>query len=164
MVSLTDFPDDLAMYFIINGARSYVNVLEGLDEFYKGLKEIREGREYVAPEVKKRIDMRGVYPEPTGILTDRQREIIRLAANGFTVEEIAATLGISVRSVGSRKAEIYTAMNVRNGYEAIRAAIYLGIIKPDELYFFGGDYELKPLPDKREKRKMKNGGKNDYQN
>ena len=111
-VSLTDFPDDLAMYFIINGARSYVNVLEGLDEFYKGLNEIREGREYVAPEVQRRIDMRSVYPEPTGILTDRQREIIMLAANGFTVEEIAVTLGISVRSVGSRKAKIYTAMNV----------------------------------------------------
>ena len=154
-VALTDFPDDLAMYFIVNGARSYVNVLEGLEEFYKGLKEIREGREYVSPEVQRRIDMRSCYPEPTGRLTDRQVEIVRLVANGFTGVEIAETLGISERSVDSRKVEIYTAMNVRNGCEAIRAALYLGIIKPDELQFFGRAFELKPLPEKKEKRTEK---------
>ena len=35
VVCTTDFPDDLAMYFIINGARSYVNLLEG-DEGNQG--------------------------------------------------------------------------------------------------------------------------------
>jgi DNA-binding NarL/FixJ family response regulator len=151
-ISLGDFPDDLAMYFIVNGARSYVNIYEGLKEFYKGLKEIREGREYVSPGVRRRIEMRSIYPEPTGRLTGRQVEIARLVANGFTGAEIAETLGISERSVDSRKTEIYTAMNVRNENEVIRAALCFGIIKPEELQFFGRDYELKPLPEKKEKR------------
>jgi len=152
-VSLSCYPDDLAMYFIINGARSYVNLWEGVEQFYKGLNEIREGREYVSPGVQRRIEMRSYYPAQTGILTGRQAEIIRLVANGFTGAEIAGTLNLSKRSVDSRKSEIYTAMNVRNENEAIRAAIHLEIIKPEELHFFGGDYELKPKVDIRHKGK-----------
>jgi DNA-binding CsgD family transcriptional regulator len=93
--------------------------------------------------------MRGYDPYPTGILTDRQIEIVRLVANGFTGAEIADTLHISERSVDSRKSEIYTALNVRNENEVIRAAICLEFIKPEELHFFGRDYELKPLPEKQ---------------
>jgi DNA-binding NarL/FixJ family response regulator len=150
-ISITDFPDDLAMFFIVNGAKSYVNFWEGPEQFRKGMEEIRDGHEYISPEVQKRIDMRSSYPNPTGTLTDRQIEIIRLVANGFTGSEIADTLHISERSVDNRKSEIYTALNVRNENEVIRVASYLGIVKSDELQFFGRNYELKPLPEKQMK-------------
>ena len=155
VVSLSDYPADQAMYCIINGARSYVSFWEGAEQFYRGLEEIREGHEYVSPEVRRRIDMRGYYPYPTGRLTGRQIEIIRLVANGFTGAEIADALYISERSVDSRKSEIYTALNVWNENEVIRAAICLGIIRAEELDFFGRGYELKPLPETKEKRKGK---------
>jgi DNA-binding NarL/FixJ family response regulator len=158
VVSVTDFPDDLAMYFIINGAKSYVNFFEGPEQFYRGLKEIRDGNKYVSPEVLRRIEVRGYDPIPTGILTDRQVEIIRLVANGYTGAEIADTLHISERSVDSRKSEIYTALNVRNENEVIRVAICLGIVKPEELHFFGRDYRLKPLPEKQNGKEKKKKG------
>ena len=150
-ISLTDYPADLAMYFIINGVRSYINYWEGTgpEQFYNGLEIIRRGGEYVSPEVQRRIDMRNIYPNPSGSLTDRQIEIVRLIGNGFTGAEIADTLHMSERSVDNRKTEIYTAMNVRNENEVIRVAIYLGIINPDELIFYGRDYVLKPLPPKQ---------------
>lgn len=150
-VSISGYPDDLAMYFIINGARSYVNYWEGDVQFYKGLEAIRQGREYISPKVQSRIELRNYYPDPTGRLTSRQIEVIRLVANGFTGKEIARTLNISERTADNSKSEIYTAMNVRNENEAIRAALYMGIIKPDELHFYGRDYELKPKVDKKQK-------------
>jgi len=153
VISMTDFPDDLAMYFIVNGARSYVNLWEGIEQFLKGLETIRRGDNFVSPEVQRRIELRTEYPEPSGRLTDRQVEIIKLVANGFTGAEIAETLFISERSVDNRKSEIYMAMNVRNENELIRVAIFLGIIKADELYFYGRDYVLRPLPMKKGKRK-----------
>ena len=85
-------------------------------------------------------------------MTGRQVEIIRLVANGFTGKEIARTLNISERTVDNSKSEIYTAMNVRNENEAIRVAIYLGIIKAEELHFFGRDYELKPKVNKKQRK------------
>ena len=148
VITLTDFPADLAMFFILNGAKSYIDYWEGQgpEPFYKGLDEIREGREYISPEVQRRIEMRSDYPDPSGILTKKQIEIIRLIANGFTGAEIADTLHMSERSVDNRKSEIYKALNVRNENEVIRVALCLGLIKPEELHFFSRNYELKPLP------------------
>ena len=156
-VSVTDFPDDLAMYFIVNGARSYVNFWEGEEEFFKGMKEIREGRGYVSPEVQRRIDMRSVSPDPSGKLSDRQIEIIRLVANGYSGAEIADTLHISKGTVDNSKSEIYTAMNVRNENEVVRVAIHQGIIKPEELHFFPRDYELRPKPGNVKEKKDERG-------
>jgi len=148
-ISITDFPDDLAMYFIINGVRSYVNFWDGEEQFYKGLEEIREGREFISAEVQRRIDLRNEYPRPSGRLTDRQIEILRLVANGYSGEEICDVLYISHGTVENSKSDIYAALNVRNENEAIRAAIFLDIIKPDELIFFARNYVLKPRPQKK---------------
>ena len=157
VVSIYEYPADRAMYCIANGAKSYASFWEGAEEFYKGLKEIRDGHKYVSPEVRRRIEMRSCDPNPTGTLSDRQTEIVRLVGNGFTGAEIADTLHISERSVDNRKSEIYTILNVRNENELIRVAIYLGIIKPEELNFYGRDYELKPLPDKQKGKKKTKG-------
>jgi len=158
VVSVCDYPADRAMYCIANGARSYASFWEGAEEFRKGLEEIREGHRYVSPEVQRRIETRSYEPNPTGTLSDRQIEILRLFCNGFTGAEIADTLHISERSVDNRKSEIYTILNVRNENEAIHVAIYLGIVKPEELNFFGRDYELKPLPERQKGKKKTKGG------
>ena len=150
-VSITDFPDDLAMYFIVNGARSYVNFWEGPEQFYRGMEMIRNGREYVSPEVQRRFDMRDVSPKPLGNLTDRQVEVIRLIANGFTGVEIANVLYTSKNTIDNYKSDIYAALNVRNENEVIRVAIFLGIIKPEELNFYGGNYVLRPKPAKNQR-------------
>jgi DNA-binding NarL/FixJ family response regulator len=113
--------------------------------------KIRDGREFVSEAVQRRLDMRSYYPEPSGSLTNRQIEITRLIANGFTGLEICKVLGISERSVDTRKNEIYKALNVRNENEVIRVAIYLGIIDPYELNFFCINYVLKPLPTKNQR-------------
>jgi hypothetical protein len=39
------------MYFILNGVNAYVTSFEGVDEWYKGLEEVRKGREYISPVV-----------------------------------------------------------------------------------------------------------------
>jgi DNA-binding NarL/FixJ family response regulator len=152
-LSVCDFPDDLAMYFIINGVKSYVNFWDGPEQFYSGLEEIRKGHEFISTNVQRRIDMRTYYPTESGKLTPRQIEIIRLVANGFTAAEIADTLHMSERSVDTRKKEIYTALNVRNENEVIRIVIYMGIINPEELDFFPNNYVLKPLPAKQGARR-----------
>jgi hypothetical protein len=69
-------------------------------------------------------------------------------ANGFRGNEIADVLHISARTVDTHKTDIFAALNVRNENEIIRVAIYLGIIDPQELNFFGRDYVLGPKPQK----------------
>jgi DNA-binding NarL/FixJ family response regulator len=149
-------PDDLAMWFIYNGVKSYINFLDGPDEFYNGLKKVREGKEYISPGVIERMNMRQENGKPAGNITGRQMEIIRLLCNGFAGHEICDVLAISEATLYVQKSKVYTNLNVRNENELIRVALRFGWITIDELRFFGREYTLNPLPEKKaEQRKRK---------
>jgi DNA-binding NarL/FixJ family response regulator len=139
-------PADLAMWFIINGVKSYINLFEGIDEFYKGITKVREGGVYISPQVIERIELRRELPEPAGNNTPRLREIIRLICNGFKGTEICDELHISEHTLYVHKRNLYTYLNVRNENELIRAAIALKWVDPNELNFYGRYYALNPLP------------------
>jgi DNA-binding NarL/FixJ family response regulator len=148
-VSLAAYPADLAMGLVINGAKSYVNFVDGADQFYFGLNIIREGKKYISPIVEERMENRDVLPRPSRELNERQVEILRLLCNGFTTLEIADVLHLSVRTIKFHKSELYNNLKIRNENELIRVALYLGFIKVDELDFYGGKYELSPKPKKK---------------
>jgi DNA-binding NarL/FixJ family response regulator len=147
-ISIIDFPDELGMAFIKNGAKSYVNMSEGKNEFTNGLEMIKNGEQYISPGVQKCIAARSVNLVPSSDLTDRQLEVTRLICNGFTETEIADTLRICRKTVNKHKQELFTSLNVRNENELIRVAIYMGYINTNELSFYGRNYVIKPLPEK----------------
>jgi DNA-binding NarL/FixJ family response regulator len=152
-VSISGYPADLAMGLVINGVKSYVNYVDGIEQFYKGLNLIKKGEKYVSPLVEERMETRSELPRPSQELTERQIEVMRLLCNGFTTFEIADVLHLSKRTVKFHKSELYNNLKIRNENELIRVALYLGFIKVDELDFYGGGYELSPKPDKRKTNK-----------
>ena len=148
-VSIHDYPADLGMKFIINGINSYVNYYDGSDCFYEGLDNLRQGEKYISPSVQERIDIRQTLPSPADELSERELEVLRLLCNGFTSTEVAAELCISNRTVDFHKAELFNNLGARNESELIRIALYLGIVKIDELDFYGRNFILTPWPAKK---------------
>jgi DNA-binding NarL/FixJ family response regulator len=142
-VSIYDYPADLGMKFISNGINSYVNYFDGKTEFFKGLDSLRNGKKFIASSVQERIDEKGELPPPELDIGDRAAEVLRLLCNGFTTEEIADELYISMRTVKYHKTELYSCFGTRNENELIRVALYLGLIKIDELDFYGRNFELR---------------------
>jgi len=143
-VSISDYPADLAMKLVINGINSYVNYFDGTSEFYRGLDCMREGKHFVSSSVQERMEMRRELPTAANELTERQTEVLRLLCNGFNTFEIADELCISRRTVEFHKTELFNNFGTRNENELIRVALYLGLIKVDELDFYGGRYTLRP--------------------
>jgi DNA-binding NarL/FixJ family response regulator len=141
-----EYPPELAMYFILNGVNSYVTTFEGLDEWYKGLKEVSNGKEFVSAEVVRCIDKRGEKPMPAKI-TDRHKEIIRLFCNGWKELEIAETLHIHRNTVIHHKTDILTSLNCRSVIELIHVALITGIVTLEELCFRHRDIVLNPQPE-----------------
>ena len=137
------YPPGLSAQFIAYGVNSCVCYIDGHEQFYQGLKRIRDGYSFVSLSVQKRLEAYDEYPKLVRGLTKRETEIIRFLCNGFTTLEIAKTLHISEYTVYNHKTSIYKKLNVRNENELIRVALYLGIIEIDELNFFGGDYGSK---------------------
>jgi len=151
VVSLEKYPADLAMGMIVNGITSYVNFFDGVDQFFTGLNLIKEGKKYISPVVEERMMRRNELPKPSQELTERQITVLRHICNGFTTLEIADVMHLSKRTVKFHTSELYNNLKIRNEKELIRVAMYLGLIKNDQLDFYGGRYELSPKPMKREK-------------
>jgi len=61
-------------------------------------------------------------------LTPRQREVLRLIAQGHTMKEIAALLGISTRTAESHKYEMMDALGIQTTAELVQYAMKLGLI------------------------------------
>jgi DNA-binding NarL/FixJ family response regulator len=61
-------------------------------------------------------------------LTPRQREVLRLIAQGRTMKEIAAQLGISTRTAESHKYEMMEGLGIETTAELVQYAVQLGLI------------------------------------
>jgi DNA-binding NarL/FixJ family response regulator len=151
-LSIGDYPADLAMYFILNGAMSYFNFFESIENFYKGLEYIKRGKTYISPYVIERIEMRKEYPLPARVLSKLLIEVVRCICNGFNKTEIADNLAISERTVENHRKEIYRSLNVRGGEALIKTALQIGFVTQDELAFYHPNYCCAPLPDKKRKK------------
>jgi len=142
-----EYPADLGMYFKVNGAKAYITSFDGLEQFYFGLNEVRNGREYLSPSAQERLHIREEYPMPSEIITKRRLEVLRCVCNGFSDEEAADNLAVSKRTISNEKYIMFNSLKLRNEKELIRVAIHMKWIDPDELVFYGRDYVLKPVPD-----------------
>jgi DNA-binding NarL/FixJ family response regulator len=158
-VSLDRYSDELAMKLVKNGVKSYIAWSEGFDEFAKGMKAIRDGKNYVSPGVSERIGLRGADIEPAGRLAKRQNEVSRLTCSGYTEDETADTLHISRTTVVKHKTNIFRNMNVRNSVELVLRVLEARIFTLDELAFCHKNFVVSPLPEKDKKKRVGRGRK-----
>jgi DNA-binding NarL/FixJ family response regulator len=114
------------------GASGYLLKRAPGKELLKAVREALAGRNYVTPDLTKTIadpQLRKAFERgqvPT--LTDRQREILRLIANGRSNDEIATALGIRVRTVRFHRAEIARKLGISGTTALTRYAMAHGII------------------------------------
>jgi len=114
------------------GAMGYVVKEAAGEELIQALRLVMTGRTYLSPlvssEVVERL-ARGV-PSPGEALTPRQREVLRLLAEGHRVKAIAAELDLSVRTVETHKYEIMHLLGIDNTVDLVKFAIRQGIVSP----------------------------------
>jgi DNA-binding NarL/FixJ family response regulator len=134
-VSMSEYPDDLAVWFIWHGAKSYVNLWEGYEEFHYGLKEVREGKQYIAPRVRELLDGFSEWPKTGAGTTKRQMEILILLCNGQSAQEIGDKLHISKRTVEWHFDELYQLFHVRNKEELMKTVFCLDLVTKRDLCF-----------------------------
>jgi DNA-binding NarL/FixJ family response regulator len=145
-ITICEFPDDLAAWFIWHGVKSYVNMQEGIEEFYQGLEEVRKGKEYITPQVQYFIDQAAEWPEATLDVKKRQMEVLILLCKGFTPEHIGQELQISKRTVDWHLGELYRMFHVKNREEMVALAWELDLVTKNDMWFYGRTRTIDPLP------------------
>ena len=64
-------------------------------------------------------------------LTPRQRETLQLIAEGFSTKEIAFTLGVSIKTVETHRAQLKERLGIHNVAGLVRYALRVGLISPE---------------------------------
>jgi len=95
---LNPYPDNMAMWFIFHGAKSYIKAADGKLEFLQNIRGIREGKAYIVPAVQAIIDGLPEWPEVQSKAAKRQLEVLVMLCNGNSLEELAKSLGISCKT------------------------------------------------------------------
>ena len=156
VVSIGEYPDDLAVWFIWHGVRSYINLLEGYDEFYNGLQTIKNGKTYISPGVQKLIEENPEWPEGIIHIAKRQMEILLLIANGFDAKRIGENLHITRRTVQWHINELYRILHAQNKEELIKTAFCVDILSKKDLCFYGKRIRTGKLPEWAKFRQREN--------
>ena len=147
VISLSDFPLSLAPWFIWHGAKSYVSLWEGFDEFNRGMMLVREGKQYISPAVQNRIDKIDVWPETGDKITKRQKECLTMLCCGFAPERIGEELNISRQTVNNHLVTMYKTFHATNREEMVAMAWELELVTHDDVRFYEKKPEVKELPE-----------------
>jgi DNA-binding NarL/FixJ family response regulator len=70
--------------------------------------------------------------DPYEALTDREKQVLKLVAEGLSNKEVADVLGISVKTAMTHREHVMEKLGVHNRVELVRFAIKRGVIRVDE--------------------------------
>lgn len=116
------------------GALAYVLKESQAAEFVGAVSEAAFGRRYLCRILAERIDVTQVHDtnalvsDSYELLTERERDVLRLAALGHTASEIAVQLHLSTRTVETYRSNVLQKLDLRNNTELVRYALKRGII------------------------------------
>lgn len=121
-----------------NGAAGYVLKDSSATDLVKAIREAAAGRRYLSPPLSDRaIEAYREKAAATAVdryetLTAREREVLHLAAEGYTNAEIAARLGISQRTAETHRAHLMHKLGLHKQADLIRYALRRGIIPMED--------------------------------
>jgi two-component system NarL family response regulator len=125
VIVLTTYTGDEDIYRSLQaGARAYVLKDAPPDELLDVIRNVSQGRRYIAPEVAAKLAERVTGPD----LTDRERDVLRLMAGGYSNREIADVLDTAEGTVKNQVSSILGKLGVRDRTRAVLKAIETGVI------------------------------------
>ena len=117
------------------GARGYLLKNSIKTELIAAIHAVAQGKSYFSPKISRMLQedfievLRSKSAEDTyDLLTDREREILQLVAEGKTNKEIANVLNLSLYTVDTHRTHILQKLNLHSVPELILYAVRKGII------------------------------------
>jgi two-component system, NarL family, response regulator NreC len=125
------------------GASGYILKESPAEQMVAAVREVHRGGSYLSPRLLTRLvdDFRtqgrgGPIRQPRfGTLTKREREILKMLAEGKSVKEIATGFDLSVKTVEAHKFNLMRKLDIHNKAQLVQYAIQKKIIRLPELMF-----------------------------
>lgn len=133
---LTQYDDKEHVFSAIEaGASGFISKTATSSELASGIRSVHRGDSFLSPSAAKFLvedyqleaNLRKEQ-DPYKQLTDREREILKLLAEGYTAREIAEILVISVKTVEGHKTNLMSKLDIHNRTDLVKFALRKGII------------------------------------
>ena len=134
---LTMHKDKEYLYLALSaGAKGYLLKEDADKELFSAIEKVQQGKTYISPYFSEevvddlvqigRADGKAIFEiDP---LTSREREVLKLIAEGKSSKEIAALLFISVSTVNNHRASIMEKLNLNKATDLVKYAIRKGYV------------------------------------
>lgn len=119
-----------------SGAAGYLIKDAATEELRLALESVAKGDTYLSPVISKSVidnllARSGEETAPAGVLTPRQREILQLIAEGKSTKEIAAILGVSVKTIETHRTQLMSRLDIHDIAGLVRYAVRTGLVSAD---------------------------------
>jgi len=124
-----------------SGCSGYILKKAADVELISAIRAVNRGEVYLDPSLVRHLvnDFIGLpeqnepqHAKPSGALSEREDEVLRLIALGYTNRQIADELFLSVKTVETHKSKIKEKLNIRSRSDLVRYAIQNGLLKAGE--------------------------------
>ena len=137
LIFLTMYEDEEYLLQCLDvGASGYVLKDAPPPRLLSAVREVHQGRKYLSPQVLEKLvdDFRSRSHGSPGqarssTLTPREREVVKMIAEGNSVKEIATLLGLSVKTVEAHKFNLMRKLDIHNKAQLVTYAIQKKIVK-----------------------------------
>jgi two-component system invasion response regulator UvrY len=121
---------DYGLRAIKNGAWGYVQKGDDLGELAKAIRHVLAGKQYVSPELGQTLvsyfRKDGDRP-PHDLLSAREFQILCRLAKGASIKDIASELFLSVKTVSTYRARVFSKLGIKSIAELVKYAIDHGL-------------------------------------
>jgi len=150
-----------AGHFIFHGAKSYLDINYGVEEFKDGLKKIKTGESYFSPDIERQFKKIDDKPDYKKEINKREWNVLLLICNGHTKEDIMANLEISKKTVDNHIYNLRKLLYAGNWVDMSNKAVCMGWVRKEDLGIKDIKIKEPQFTARRRKRRRKipvNGG------
>jgi len=138
LVLSTHQDEGLVREILAAGARGYVLKSDAARDLVSAVESLRQGRPFFSAQIAGMVLEGFVGRQAAGgasdkagpQLTDREREVLQLLAEGNSTKEVASTLKVSVKTAESHRANLMKKLGLESIGELVRYAVRNHIVEP----------------------------------
>lgn len=114
------------------GVKGYVLKRQAAQDLLTAVNEVSRGSFYLSPAISGTVVDAYLYKTSLSSdpLSGRERQVLQLVGEGKSTKEIAAILGISVKTAESHRARLMRKLDIHETASLVRYAIRKGLIQP----------------------------------
>jgi len=128
MLALTVHEDAAYLHQVLRaGADGYLLKRSAAEEVVRAIHDVSAGNRFIDPAIADKVnEIASDQPPPLALLSEREIDVLRLLAQGFTSKEIADRLDIGVKTVETYKSRATTKLDLRTRAQIVRFAATQG--------------------------------------